>query len=144
MVYCLFIMANKLCNAFSHSYVLRERFLRKSKHIKWINKAVINSIQKCISRAFLWKQLHRLQIKSSIDFAGHDTSKNGSALKGFALDFPKPCYYLKEYHGVVQYFMETKTISKFGFLWLNEHDLLILYLRTNIFYNCNFWVIKIL
>ena len=114
-IYCLFIMANKLCNAFSHSYVLRERFLRKSKHIKWINKAVINSIQKCISRAFLWKQLHRLQIKSSIDFAGHDTSKNGSALKGFALDFPKPCYYLKEYHGVVQYFMETKTISKFGF-----------------------------
>ena len=107
MVYCLFIMANKLCNAFAHSYVLRERFLRKSKHIKWINKAVINSIQKCISRAFLWKQLHRLQIKSSIDFAGHDTSKNGSALKGFALDFPKPCYYLREYHGVVQYFMET-------------------------------------
>ena len=107
MVYCLFIMANKLWNAFSHSYVLRERFLRKSKHIKWINKAVINSIQKCISRAFLWKQLHRLQIKSSIDFAGHDTSKYGSALKGFALDFPKPCYYLREYHGVVQYFMET-------------------------------------
>ena len=51
-----------------------------------ICKAILNSIQYCNLNVciYLWK-LHRLQIRGSVDFAGHGTSKLRSVLKG-------PCY----------------------------------------------------